>query len=89
MKERAMNSNDRLRQTMASRSWSPRDWFNEGQRPDLDEHRSGIMHVYRQTEPGLWTVGYYTPDREWVPESDWPTQEEAANRVHWLNGGNL
>ena len=73
---------------MMAASWSPRDWFAEGRRPDLDEHRSGIMWVFRTTEPGLWTVGYYTPDREWVTDSDWPTKEEAADRVHWLNGGN-
>lgn len=45
------------------------------------------MYVYRQTEPSLYTVGYYMPTGEWVSESDWPNTIEAARRVHWLNGG--
>lgn len=51
------------------------------------------MYVYKQTEPGtmyyngLWTVGFYTPDGKWIPESDHNSQEEAAKRVHYLNGG--
>jgi len=43
--------------------------------------------VYRQTEPHLFTVGFYSPDGEWHPESDWSTRQEAADRVHYLNGG--
>lgn len=46
------------------------------------------MYVYKKTEPQLWTVGFYTPDGEWIPESDHESEESAANRVHWLNGGN-
>ena len=45
------------------------------------------MYVYRRTEPQLWTVGYYTPDGTWEPESDHDSKEAAAERVHWLNGG--
>ncbi len=45
------------------------------------------MYVYRKSEPRLWTVGYYTPAGEWVPESDHYTPAEAAARVHYLNGG--
>lgn len=45
------------------------------------------MYVYKQTEPGLWTVGFYTPQGEWEPESDHGSPEEAAERVHYLNGG--
>lgn len=44
-------------------------------------------YIYIQSEPGLWTVGFYLPDGQWHPESDHPTKEWAANRVHWLNGG--
>jgi len=44
------------------------------------------MYVYRQTEPGLWTVGFYRPDGEWEPESDHSTAESAAHKVAWLNG---
>jgi hypothetical protein len=45
------------------------------------------MYVYIRSEPQLWTVGFYTPDGEWVPESDWNSQDEARKQVHWLNGG--
>lgn len=43
--------------------------------------------IYWRSEPGLWTVGYYTPQGERVPESDHESTEEAAKRVHYLNGG--
>ena len=49
------------------------------------------QYVYKQTEFSpyyLYTVGYYDPDGKWQPESDWETTEEAARRVHYLNGGN-
>jgi hypothetical protein len=45
------------------------------------------MYVYLRTEPMLWTVGFYTPAGEWIPESDWETKQEAASRVHYMNGG--
>ena len=45
------------------------------------------MYVYIRSEPGLWTVGFYDPNGEWVAESDWGSPEEAAARVHYLNGG--
>ena len=35
----------------------------------------------------LWTVGFYTPDGDFNPESDHATSESAAKRVHYLNGG--
>lgn len=44
------------------------------------------MWVYIRSEPGLLTVGFYSPDGEWHPESDHSTSEEAADRVHYLNG---
>lgn len=43
--------------------------------------------VYIQSEPGLWTVGFYSPDGEWHSESDYPHKEQAAARVSYLNGG--
>jgi hypothetical protein len=46
------------------------------------------MYVYKKTEPGLWTVGYYEPDGTWQPESDHDNTEDAAKRVAWLNGSN-
>lgn len=45
------------------------------------------MYVYKQSEPGLWTVGFYAPDGEWQSESDHTSKEDAAARVHYLNGG--
>lgn len=44
-------------------------------------------YVYIRSEPGLWTVGFYAPDGKWHPESDHHDREEAAKRVHYLNGG--
>lgn len=43
--------------------------------------------VYLRSEQALWTVGFYKPNGEWEPESDHGSPEEAAKRVHWLNGG--
>lgn len=47
--------------------------------------------IYMETERGfdyiLYTVGFYKPDGEFVPESDHNSAEKAAERVHYLNGG--
>lgn len=45
------------------------------------------MWVYRQTEPGLFTVGFYAPDGAWHTDSDWNHRDAAAERVSFLNGG--
>ena len=45
------------------------------------------MYVYRKTESRLYTVGFYDPQGKWHPESDHESEEAAAERVHWLNGG--
>lgn len=54
------------------------------------------MYVYIQSEISgkdycvvdLWTVGHYDPNtNEFIPESDHNDREEAAKRVHYLNGG--
>jgi len=46
------------------------------------------MYVYIYSKAaGCYTVGFYKPDGEWEPESDHPTDEAAAKRVAWLNGG--
>jgi hypothetical protein len=45
------------------------------------------MWVYINSEPGLWTVGFYSPDGKWHGDSDWDDREKAAERVHFLNGG--
>jgi len=57
-------------------------------RSERDPWAEGF-YAYTQSERTLWTVGFYAPDGTWFAESDWPTPEEAAERVHWLNGGNL
>lgn len=43
--------------------------------------------VYVRSEPGLWTVGFHSPDGQWHPDSDYDRREDAATRAHWLNGG--
>ncbi len=43
--------------------------------------------LYLQSEPGLWTVGWYEPNDKWHAESDHDSEEKAAARVHYLNGG--
>lgn len=45
------------------------------------------MYVYIQSEPTLWTVGFYKPDGKWEPESDHGNPDKAAKRAAWLNGG--
>jgi len=45
------------------------------------------MYVYIESEKGLWTVGFYSPDGKWHPESDHETSKGAGERVHYLNGG--
>lgn len=45
------------------------------------------MWVYIRSEPGLYTVGFYGPDGKWNADSDHGSQEDAAVRVHYLNGG--
>ena len=51
-----------------------------------------MSYVYKKTEPNCFTVGYYhySPIKGcevFMPESDHATKEEAAARVHYLNGG--
>lgn len=46
--------------------------------------------LYLQSEYGaypLWTVGFYDPDGKWIAESDHGRANDAAERVHYLNGG--
>jgi len=45
------------------------------------------MYVYIESEPGLWTVGFYDPTGKWHPESDHNRKRDAAYRVIFLNGG--
>lgn len=43
--------------------------------------------VYQRSEASLWTIGFYDPKGEWYPTDDFDSQDEAAARVAWLNGG--
>jgi hypothetical protein len=45
-----------------------------------------VSYVYLKSEPGLFTVGFYTPAGVWQSESDHDTSAAAAARVAWLNG---
>lgn len=45
-----------------------------------------MSYHYIRSEPGLWTVGVETATG-WTPESDHASPDEAAARVHYLNGG--
>ena len=48
-----------------------------------------MSYVYTKSQnedPPLWTVGFYNPQGEWVPESDHTSKDDAAARVAWLNG---
>lgn len=46
------------------------------------------MYVYMRTEAGVWTVGFFKPNGDWVAEGDYSCRGAAAERVHYLNGGN-
>ena len=45
------------------------------------------MYSYQKSEPGQWSVGCFDESGKWQAESTWYSQEEAAERAHWLNGG--
>jgi hypothetical protein len=45
--------------------------------------------TYLRSEPALWTVGFHDPNGTWHPDSDHGSDEAAAQRVHWLNGGSV
>lgn len=44
-------------------------------------------YVYINSEPQLYTVGFYHGDK-WHPESDWSVRTKASARVAFLNGSN-
>ena len=46
-----------------------------------------MSYVYIESEHGLFTVGFYDPTGKWNAESDHSSREQAAERVHFLNGG--
>jgi len=48
-----------------------------------------MSYVYIQSEPRLWTVGFYDPAGNWHAESDHGDTGSASERVHYLNGGGV
>lgn len=46
-----------------------------------------MSYVYIRSEPNLWTVGFYDPSGEWHTDFDYSNPNDAAARVHYLNGG--
>jgi len=47
------------------------------------------MYCYKRlSKEILYTVGHEGPGGQWESESDHKDREEAAKRVHYLNGGN-
>lgn len=71
-------------------SFHPSQWWErDEERADRLQPAGGIakVWVYKKTEQGLWTVGFYSPDGTWNAEGDYNSPETAATRVHWLNGG--
>lgn len=46
------------------------------------------MYVYIRNNQGFYDVGFFHPTNgQWFSESEWPSSNEASNRIHWLNGG--
>ena len=79
-----------LWQAMLKRSFDPSRWHIDKDCPDemgQSRKEGTIMWVYRRTEPNVWTVGFFGPDTSWNAESDHATRDDAAARVHYLNGG--
>lgn len=42
--------------------------------------------LYVKAETNLYTVGFFDSAGNWHTDRDYPSQEEAAKRVRWLNG---
>jgi hypothetical protein len=43
--------------------------------------------LYQRTGRHCWVVAYLDRAGQWRPSSGHPNPEDAASRVHWLNGG--
>jgi hypothetical protein len=57
---------------------------------DISKGKVRMTHYVYQRANGenFYVVGFFDPTGKWHAESDQDTREEAAARVHWLNGGN-
>lgn len=78
-----------LWQQMMSQSFDPREWFDGRDWPDESQGEDTIMWVFKKLDSGRFEVGFYSPDKRWMPEGDYADKGEAAGRVHYLNGGKL
>lgn len=47
-----------------------------------------MSYVYIYND-GQYSVGFFHPIEGWTAESDHPTAEQAAARIHYLNGGSI
>lgn len=71
----------------------PRDWFRGEGEPDpraLEEEDTFVWKYRSFTDDqGVvkFSVGYFFGGGEWFTDGEYNTREEAAARVHWLNGG--
>ncbi len=76
------------------------DWKRDAEQyQDIDRaiqrELEARMYVYIKSESAgkagavhdLYTVGFYDPQGKWHADSDHSTGDEAAARVHYLNGG--
>lgn len=55
---------------------------------ELENGRNSMYVYIRLKGEKVYTVGFYSPDGEWNSDSDCDTVVKAAERVHYLNGGN-
>jgi hypothetical protein len=44
------------------------------------------VYIHSDSDPDLYTVGFYDPEGNWQPESDHKSARDAAERVAWLDG---
>jgi len=47
-----------------------------------------MQYIYIRPQYGFYKVGFYDPRGNFILESHQRTLEDAARRVHYLNGGN-
>ena len=47
------------------------------------------MYTVINSEPGLYTVGFYSPNNNWHPYEDFTDKETAGAKCNFLNGGKI
>ena len=45
------------------------------------------MWVYKQENETTWVVGYFSPHGEWFTVKEFDKAWDAAEYIHYLNGG--